>query len=90
MSDADTIVLLGDVIELREGPVAGVLEVARPLFERLGAAAAGKRVVLVPGNHDHELVEPFLARQRPSSRRVSAKRNSAVPAPFKMSASKHL
>jgi hypothetical protein len=64
VSGADTVVLLGDMIELREGPVAGVLEAARPLFERLGAASAGKRVVLVPGNHDHELVEPFLARAR--------------------------
>src|SRR3954447_8206345 len=72
VSDADTIVLLGDVIELREGPVAGVLEVARPLFERLGAAAAGKRVVLVPGNHDHELVEAFLAGLRLESRPLNA------------------
>src|SRR3954449_8659594 len=64
VSGADTVVLLGDVLELREGPVAKVLEVVRPVFERLGGAAAGKRVVLVPGNHDHELVEPFLARAR--------------------------
>src|SRR3954469_11308660 len=64
VSGADTVVLLGDVLELREGPVAAVLEAARPLFERLGAAAAGKRVVVVPGNHDHELVEPYLAMLR--------------------------
>jgi hypothetical protein len=68
VSDADTVVLLGDVLELREGPVAGVLDTVRPVFERLGAAAAGKRVVLVPGNHDHELAEPFLARARLESR----------------------
>jgi hypothetical protein len=64
VSRADTVVLLGDVLELREGPVAGVLDLVRPVFERLGAAAAGKRMVLVPGNHDHELAEPFLARAR--------------------------
>src|SRR4051794_38457501 len=64
VSGADTVVLLGDVLELREGPVASVLDAARPVFERLGAAAAGKRVVLVPGNHDHELADPFLARAR--------------------------
>jgi hypothetical protein len=70
VSAADTVVLLGDVLELREGPVGAVLEAVRPLFERLGAAAAGKRVVLVPGNHDHELAEPFLARARLVSGRL--------------------
>jgi predicted phosphodiesterase len=64
VSGADTVVLLGDVLELREGPVAQVLDSVRPVFERLGSAAAGKRMVLVPGNHDHELAEPFLARAR--------------------------
>lgn len=64
VSAAETVVLLGDALELREGPVAGALEAARPLFERLGAAAAGRRVILVPGNHDYELAEPWLARAR--------------------------
>ena len=64
VAGADTIVLLGDVLELREGPLAAAVDAGRPLFERLGAAAAGKRVVLVPGNHDYELVEPWLAQAR--------------------------
>jgi calcineurin-like phosphoesterase family protein len=72
VSRADTVVLLGDVLELREGPLAAALESARDLFERLGAAAAGKRVVLVPGNHDHELAEPWLARARLEGRRLEA------------------
>jgi calcineurin-like phosphoesterase family protein len=57
---ADRVVLLGDVLELRELPLARVLEAARPFFEDLGAAMAGRPVVLVPGNHDHRLAEPLL------------------------------
>src|SRR5215212_11587634 len=64
VSDADRLVLLGDIVELRERPLAEALEVARPLLERLGGAMAGRPVVLVPGNHDHALAEPWLARLR--------------------------
>ena len=39
VADADRLVLLGDVIELRERPLAEALEVARPVFEELGARA---------------------------------------------------
>ena len=41
VSGADRLVLLGDVIELRERPLAESLEVARPVFEELGKALAG-------------------------------------------------
>jgi len=58
---ADRLVLLGDVIELRERPLAESLEVARPVLEELGRALAGRPVVLVPGNHDHAFAEPWLA-----------------------------
>lgn len=57
---ADRLVLLGDVLELRELPLATVLESAEPFFEELGEAMAGRPVVLVPGNHDHRLAEPLL------------------------------
>jgi hypothetical protein len=57
---ADRLVLLGDALELRELPLASVLESARPFFEELGEALAGRPVVLVPGNHDHRLAEPLL------------------------------
>ena len=40
------------------------LEVAAPLVEALGAALAGRTLVLVPGNHDHALAEPWLGRLR--------------------------
>jgi predicted phosphodiesterase len=64
VAGADRVVLLGDVLELRERPLAEGLERARPLFEELGRAASGRRVVIVPGNHDHMLAEPWLARLR--------------------------
>jgi Calcineurin-like phosphoesterase len=57
---ADRLVLLGDVLELRELPLAAVLATVRPFFEEIGEAMAGRRVVLVPGNHDHRLAEPLL------------------------------
>ncbi len=62
LGSADRLVLLGDVLELRELQLATVLESARPFFEELGEAMAGRPVVLVPGNHDHRLVEPLLER----------------------------
>ncbi len=64
VAEADRVVLLGDVLELRERPLAEALEVVRPFFEALGEATAGKRLTLVPGNHDHALAEPWLAQLR--------------------------
>lgn len=57
---ADRVVLLGDVVELREQSAGRALACARPFFERLGAALGGSEVILVPGNHDHRLAEPLL------------------------------
>jgi Calcineurin-like phosphoesterase len=60
LDSADRLVLLGDALELRELPLATVLESVRPFFEELGEAMAGRPVVLIPGNHDHRLAEPLL------------------------------
>jgi hypothetical protein len=60
IAGADRLVLLGDVLELRELPLARVLEIVQSFFEELGEAMAGRRIVLVPGNHDHRLAEPLL------------------------------
>jgi hypothetical protein len=58
---ADRVVLLGDVVELRELPLGIALAAARPFFEELGKALGGRApVILVPGNHDHRLAEPLL------------------------------
>ena len=60
-SQVDRVVLLGDVLELRHGPPREALAVARPFFEELGQALAGRELALVAGNHDHALIEPWLA-----------------------------
>jgi len=63
VAGVDRLVLLGDVIELRHGPVRDALEAASPVLAELGAALGDDgEVVIVPGNHDHELVEPWRER----------------------------
>jgi predicted phosphodiesterase len=64
LQNADEVVLLGDSIELRDRPLAEALTVATPFFEELGEALAGRRVTLVPGNHDHQLASAWLRRRR--------------------------
>jgi predicted phosphodiesterase len=61
---ADRLVLLGDLLELRERPAAAVLDDVAPALTALGSVTAGKPVLLVPGNHDHQLVAPALERAR--------------------------
>jgi hypothetical protein len=59
------LVLLGDALELRQGPLRESLAAARPFFAAVGAALAAEgEIVLVPGNHDHALVAPWLERRR--------------------------
>ena len=60
----DQLVLLGDSIELRDGPLEDALTAAKPFFEDLGEAMAGRRVTIVAGNHDHQLAAPWLQRRR--------------------------
>jgi len=60
IAGADRVVLLGDVVELRQQPVGAALEAARPFFEELGEALGDREVTIVPGNHDHRLAEPLL------------------------------
>lgn len=60
IAGADRIVLLGDVVELRDLALGPALELARPFFEELGAALGEREVTLVPGNHDHRFAEPLL------------------------------
>jgi Calcineurin-like phosphoesterase len=60
IAGADRVVLLGDVVELRDLSVGVALGTARPFFEELGEAIGDREVILVPGNHDHRLAEPML------------------------------
>jgi predicted phosphodiesterase len=57
---ADAIVLLGDVLELREQPLPDVLDIALPFFDELGEALPDKRITILAGNHDHRVVADWL------------------------------
>ncbi len=65
VSEVDRVVLLGDVLELRHGPMRDALTAARPFFEDLGRALAEgpAELVIVAGNHDHALVDPWLVKR---------------------------
>jgi predicted phosphodiesterase len=60
IAGAEHLVLLGDVVELRNLPVGPSLERSRPFFEELGEAMSDLLVTWVPGNHDARLAEPLL------------------------------
>lgn len=60
LAGAEHLVLLGDVVELRDYALGPALERARPFFEELGEALPEARITIVPGNHDHRLAEPLL------------------------------
>jgi predicted phosphodiesterase len=81
LGDVDRLVLLGDTLELRHGPAREALAAARPVLEELGAALAdGTQVVLVPGNHDHALIAPWLdQRTRPLGLDVRVRPQTASP-----------
>jgi predicted phosphodiesterase len=79
LAGADHVVLLGDTLELRELPIAKGLEIARPLFEALGEATAGRRVTVVPGNHDHHIAEPWLTQLRVDGSRLGPVNDWLVP-----------
>ncbi len=64
LKEADEIVLLGDVLELREQALPGVLEVALPFFAELGEALPGRRITILAGNHDHRVVADWLEELR--------------------------
>ena len=60
LRSADRLVLLGDVLELRHGPIGEAMAAAREFFEDLGGALGERELVITAGNHDHALVEPWL------------------------------
>jgi UDP-2,3-diacylglucosamine pyrophosphatase LpxH len=64
LEGADEVVLLGDAVELRDRPLSEALDLARPFFAELGSAVGDARVLVVPGNHDHHLLEEWLEQRR--------------------------
>ncbi|HET6831839.1 MAG TPA: metallophosphoesterase [Solirubrobacterales bacterium] len=78
---ADRVVLLGDAVELRDGPLGESLEETRPFFSELGEALGGGTVILVPGNHDHRLLGSWLERARGERRPAAIDELVAEPHP---------
>ena len=77
LAPVDRLVLLGDVLELRHGPVRDALSVARPaLTEIAEALGPGGEIVIVPGNHDHHLLAAWFERRA----------RTAVPPPLELEA----
>lgn len=70
LANVDRLVLLGDVLELRHGPPPVAMSAARSFFEEVGAAMADREVVIVPGNHDHGLLGPWLTRRSEQPERL--------------------
>src|SRR5436190_4915750 len=64
IQEADDVLLLGDVVELREQPLRDVLDIALPFFEALGDALPGRRVTIMAGNHDHRVASEWLEARR--------------------------
>ncbi|MGH2869548.1 MAG: hypothetical protein ACRDNK_18535, partial [Solirubrobacteraceae bacterium] len=63
-AQCDRLVLLGDVLELRHGPVREALAAAQKPLTELGAAVGSDvEIVITPGNHDHDLLDPWFERR---------------------------
>ena len=68
LDDVDRVVLLGDVLELRHGPLRDAMGAAEGFFEELGRTLGDRELIITAGNHDHALVEPWLASRGEHSR----------------------
>ncbi|MDO9398717.1 MAG: metallophosphoesterase [Herbiconiux sp.] len=71
LGSVDRLVLLGDTVEMLEGRPRQAMEAAEPVLRRIGnTLGRGKDVLLLAGNHDHELVRPWLETRREGGRPV--------------------
>jgi predicted phosphodiesterase len=61
LEGVDRLVILGDLLELRHGPMRDALAAAAPVLRAIGQRLGPDgEVVLVPGNHDYRLIAPWL------------------------------
>jgi hypothetical protein len=60
----ERLVLLGDLIELKDSDPWRSMDVARPILQAIGArAGADRQIVYLPGNHDRALIGRWIAAQ---------------------------
>ncbi len=78
-ASADRLVLLGDLIELRQLPMRDALAAAaRVLPSIVAGMAPGSEVVVLAGNHDHQLLAPWITRAAASGAPAPLAVESAV------------
>jgi UDP-2,3-diacylglucosamine pyrophosphatase LpxH len=64
IDSVERLVLLGDTLELLEGRPQQALQIAEPIVRAIGARVGPDReVILVPGNHDAQLLRGWVRRQ---------------------------
>ena len=63
LTGIDRLVLLGDILELRDRPLPETLDNSAAALGAIGDAVGDAEVVIVAGNHDHYLIEPWLERR---------------------------
>jgi hypothetical protein len=78
LDGVDRLVLLGDVLELRGGRVSEVFAAALPFFDELGRVFAGGEVVVTAGNHDHALVNGWLARRAEQAKGIGLEQRPGI------------
>lgn len=65
LANVDRLVLLGDIVELLEGRQNEAMDAAEPVLRAVGdAMGRGREILVIPGNHDHLLVRPWLRARR--------------------------
>ncbi|HEX8976209.1 MAG TPA: hypothetical protein VF781_06820 [Solirubrobacteraceae bacterium] len=80
LADADRLVLLGDLLELRHGPESEAVAVAAEPLRRIGTALGPDReVIYLPGNHDHHVLAGWFARR---ARAAAGEKGGGRPAPL--------
>jgi UDP-2,3-diacylglucosamine pyrophosphatase LpxH len=81
LDDVERLVLLGDIVELRQGRAQRALAIAEPVLRALGARLGPEgSVLLVPGNHDLPLVRHWVRAQGRALTPASAVPLDASPA----------
>lgn len=73
LAGCDRLILLGDVVEMRDRPLPEALALAAPVLAALGAAVGPRgEVVVVPGNHDYRFASQWLEAELAQGRPLSA------------------